>query len=343
MRSLSSFQRQRHQLAVFISRLEDDLRRLQDTARIVELHINETRSALQQAEAAWRKASHRMMLYTSYNAGIAPSEILNANVYQRLTSSLRSYRAQMLLLQDSLAQQMDLLEDVSVTQQKVLQAKERERSTLSATITQSKKELQQLRSNKGTLLAELRKKEQSARRVRSLISALVAKENEQREKAAERRAKSGPSRSEAGEQREGPRGQGAPQIGEFKRKSLPWPTPTTAILQGFGTYKNPATGAVFENPGIDIKASTGTRVVAVAPGKVSSVTWLPGYGSLVIIDHENGFRTVYANLETVSVSQGRAVSAGASLGTSGENIDGMLVHFEIWYGREKQNPLIYLR
>ncbi|MBK7034100.1 MAG: M23 family metallopeptidase [Ignavibacteria bacterium] len=73
------------------------------------------------------------------------------------------------------------------------------------------------------------------------------------------------------------------------------------------------------------------------------MTWLSGYGSLVIVDHGNGFRTVYANLATVSVKSGSSVQSGTVVGSSGENIDGKLVHFEVWYGRERQNPLTYLR
>ena len=108
-------------------------------------------------------------------------------------------------------------------------------------------------------------------------------------------------------------------------------------------YRNPETGTTLENPGIDIKAPLGTRVTCVAKGQVSSVTWLPGYGSLVIVDHENGFRTVYANLATVAVKNGGAVTTGTTVGSSGENIDGKLVHFEIWFGRDRHNPLTYLR
>ena len=84
-------------------------------------------------------------------------------------------------------------------------------------------------------------------------------------------------------------------------------------------------------------------LLELGKGEVSSVTWLPGFGSLVIVDHQNGFRSVYANLATVSVRQGTAVQQGAVVGTSGENIDGALVHFELWYGRDRLNPATYLR
>jgi septal ring factor EnvC (AmiA/AmiB activator) len=341
MRSLSSYQRQRHNLTVFIAQLEADLVRLQDTARVIEARIADTRSKLDRAETSWRETSLRMLAYRTRHQGMPPSSLRNDVVYRSLTASLTSYRRMMLMLSDSLASQKDLLDDVSTTQQRILTAKERERTTLAVTIDRGRKELQRLRSNKKTLEEELRKKQASARRVRTLINDLVAKERATKAEEQRRAQRSKGTRTErpSDDVRTGP----TPQRGAFRPNSLPWPTPGSALLHGSGTYRNPETGTILENPGIDIKAPTGTRVTCVARGKVSSVTWLPGYGSLVIVDHNNGFRTVYANLATVNVRQGGAVDAGTVVGTSGENIDGTLVHFEVWFGRERQNPLTYLR
>lgn len=343
MRSLSSFQRQRHQLTVFIARLEDDVQRLQDTAKVLEWRINSTQSALARAEASWRETAERMRIYRREHDGIPRASTRNDVVFRSLTSSLSMYRNSMRSLRDSLSEQKDLLDDVTLTQQQIISAKERERTTLASTITKSQQELQRLRSNKETLLAELQKKQQSAQRVRTMISQLVARQrqrDEQRKRDEARSATKRPSRA-SGE--ELGRAERTPSAPGFARRSLPWPTPSMSLLQGYGTYRNPKTGTTLENPGIDIRASAGTRVASVGSGEVSSVTWLPGFGSLVIVDHQNGFRSVYANLATVSVRQGSTVQQGTVVGTSGENIDGALVHFELWYGRDRLNPTTYLR
>lgn len=339
MRTLSSFQRQRHQLTIFIARLEEDVQRLQDTARVLETRISSTQSALERAETSWRETAERMRTYQREHAGVPRSSLRSDVVFRALTQSLSSYRTSMRSLRDSLAQQKDLLDDVTSTQQQILTTKERERSTLATTITKSQQELQRLRSNKETLVAELQKKQQSAQRVRIMISNLVARERQRdeqrkREKPARRPRESGP---------EPTRTEHTPSAPGFARRSLPWPTPSTSILQGYGTYRNPKTGTTLENPGIDIRAALGTRVASIGKGEVSSVTWLPGFGSLVIVDHQNGFRSVYANLATVNVRQGSTVQSGTVVGTSGENIDGALVHFELWYGRDRLNPTTYLR
>ncbi len=347
MNSLSSFQRKRHNLSVFINQLEADLSRLQDTARVVESRITDTQSALSRAESSWRNASQSMIMYRREHRGQPPASLRIDAVYKATTTSLANYRSEMLTLKDSLSSQKQLLLDVSTTQEKIISAKERERSSLVVTITKSQQELQRLRSNKKTLVAELQKKQQSARRVRSLIGDLVAK---QRAKEEERRRLSRAKKSDAASRgstvdtpQSDVRTGATPEREGFRSNSLPWPTSSTSLLHGYGMYRNPETGTTLENPGIDIKAPLGTRVTCVAKGQVSSVTWLPGYGSLVIVDHENGFRTVYANLATVAVKNGGAVTTGTTVGSSGENIDGKLVHFEIWFGRDRHNPLTYLR
>lgn len=343
MRSLSSFQRQRHQLTVFIARLENDVQRLQDTAKVLESRITSTQSALARAEASWRETAERMRIYRREHDGVPRASLRNDVVFRSLTSSLSMYRNSMRSLRDSLTEQKDLLDDVTTTQQQIITAKERERTTLATTITKSQQELQRLRSNKETLLAELQKKQRSAQRVRTMISQLVARQRqreEQRRRDETRSATRRPLRESGGESA---RAERVPSAPGFARRSLPWPTPSTSLLQGYGTYRNPGTGTTLENPGIDIRASVGTRVVSVGSGEVSSVTWLPGFGSLVIVDHQNGFRSVYANLATVNVRQGSTVQQGTVVGTSGENIDGALVHFELWYGRDRLNPTTYLR
>ena len=343
MRSLSSFQRQRHQLTTFIARLEDDVQRLQDTARVLEQRISSTQSALERAETSWQETAERMRMYQREHAGVPRASLRTDVVFRALTASLSTYRASMRSLRDSLAEQKDLLDDVTSTQQQIITAKERERSTLVTTISKSQQELQRLRSNKETLLAELQKKQQSAQRVRSMIANLVARERQREDQRKRDQARSRTTRPSRESGSESTKPERAPSAPGFARRSLPWPTPSTSLLQGYGTYRNPKTGTTLENPGIDIRAAVGTRVASISKGEVSSVTWLPGFGSLVIVDHQNGFRSVYANLATVNVRQGSTVQQGTVVGTSGENIDGALVHFELWYGRDRLNPTTYLR
>jgi murein DD-endopeptidase MepM/ murein hydrolase activator NlpD len=80
-------------------------------------------------------------------------------------------------------------------------------------------------------------------------------------------------------------------------------------------------------------------VVASEDGVVSLVSWLPSYGTIVIVEHREGYRTVYGNLVGAAVSRGASVDAGQRIGTNG----GSSVHFEIWRGQTRLNPATVLR
>jgi murein DD-endopeptidase MepM/ murein hydrolase activator NlpD len=83
-------------------------------------------------------------------------------------------------------------------------------------------------------------------------------------------------------------------------------------------------------------------VNAVAAGEVAMITWLPSYGNLVILNHANGYRTVYAHLGEIEVEKGQVVNEGETLGRSGDSLEGPRLHFEVWKDRDKQNPESWL-
>jgi murein hydrolase activator len=348
MRSLTSAQRQQHRLTSFIASLEADLRALQDSAATLSTQISTTKSSLERVERSYNDATTKLFELRAAQRGGQPRSAATTELYRQMSRSVATYRRNMLDLQDSLAAQRSLLDAYAQTQASIKSSKEQEQQRLASAITGSRKELQRLRTDKTALVKELRQKQQSASRLRSMINALVAREERsrrQRAEAAKRDREATPGRSTPAQRTED--GDevvtGGPPSGGYGARSLPWPTSSRQLMHGYGTYTNRETGVVFDNPGIDIKAPIGTNVLCVGGGVVSSVSWLPGFGSLVIVDHRNGFRSVYANLATVSVREGTSVRAGSLMGTSGESVDGALVHFELWRGRERVDPTRYLR
>lgn len=101
--------------------------------------------------------------------------------------------------------------------------------------------------------------------------------------------------------------------------------------------------------GVDIKASKTTVVTASADGTVKSIKNDPRYGLTVVIEHVNGFSTVYSNLLTAEfVSVGEKVKAGQTIGTVGntasfEILDESHLHFEILKNGEQIDPNMYLK
>lgn len=101
--------------------------------------------------------------------------------------------------------------------------------------------------------------------------------------------------------------------------------------------------------GMDIKAEKTTVVTASAEGTVKSIKNDPRYGLTVVIEHNNGFSTVYSNLLTAEfVSVGENVKSGQTIGTVGntasfEILDEPHLHFEILKNNEQIDPNIYLK
>ena len=101
--------------------------------------------------------------------------------------------------------------------------------------------------------------------------------------------------------------------------------------------------------GIDIKADKTTVVKSAEAGTVKTIKNDPRYGLTIIIEHENGFQTVYSNLLTSEfVVEGEKVEKGQSLGTVGntaafEVADEPHLHFEILKDSAQVDPNIYLK
>lgn len=113
------------------------------------------------------------------------------------------------------------------------------------------------------------------------------------------------------------------------------------ITSHFGRQNMPDMPNVeYQNPGIDAEVDLGSEAQAVYGGKVSGVYLLPGYNTVVILNHD-GYYTVYGNISTASVRVGQKVEAGQKLGTLSTSEDDPnkgSIHFEVWKNREKQNP-----
>ena len=120
-----------------------------------------------------------------------------------------------------------------------------------------------------------------------------------------------------------------------------WPV-SGPVTSGFG-QRCGSSGCRMHN-GIDISAPVGTPVGASAAGTVVAAGDQGAYGLTVIIDHGDGFATLYAHLSAISVSSGQRVARGSVLGAVGTtgNSTGPHLHFEIRYGGSPVDPAAYL-
>ncbi len=120
---------------------------------------------------------------------------------------------------------------------------------------------------------------------------------------------------------------------------LPWPA-EGRIIAKFGRQWNSKLKTTTDNPGIDIKGQPGSAIRTVLGGVVTTITYIRGYGTTIIVDHGGGFYTVYShvtNIQTVVDAQVRNGDVIAYMGDSG-SINGSKLHFEIWGKGQKLDP-----
>ena len=127
-------------------------------------------------------------------------------------------------------------------------------------------------------------------------------------------------------------------IKEFQGKLI-WPV-DGKIVKDFGPQWNSKLNTTLYIPGIDIAANPTASVRAVFDGLVTTITFISGYGTTVIIDHNNGYFTVLTHLDNLLVSKNMLVKEGQKIGFISQ--DSNVVHFEIWGDNKTLNPKEWL-
>ena len=123
-----------------------------------------------------------------------------------------------------------------------------------------------------------------------------------------------------------------------------WPIPTHGrVGSPFGMRHHPILHRYQMHTGIDVGAPTGTRLIAAQDGYVRLAGWSGGYGLTVIIDHADGYSTLYAHNSQNRVVAGQFVRRGdhiADVGSTGMST-GPHLHFEIRRNNVPVDPMIY--
>ena len=131
------------------------------------------------------------------------------------------------------------------------------------------------------------------------------------------------------------------------KQKLPWPV-SGNIVGSFGIQTNKKLNTQYENIGIDIQTKENAPVYSVLDGVVLSVTSIIGYGNLVILDHGNGYYTVYSNIKDIAVNENEYISSLYKIGNVAKSNNSHyssknIFHFEIWGNNKKLNPEKWLK
>lgn len=212
---------------------------------------------------------------------------------------------------------------------KALEGKRRQLVALRRQVLREEAEIRRGRERQLALLERIRKE----RRLR--LQALMELEETARriERMLERRYRRHHRRSTPGRVAVLP--ERFPSFGPFLRPVR------GRITSRFDYRRHPILGGRRFHTGVDIAAPGGTPIRAAREGVVIFAGWLGGYGKCVIIDHGDGYTTLYGHCSSICVSRGQHVSRGQVVGRVGSTglSTGPHLHFEVRYRGRPVNPL----
>lgn len=121
---------------------------------------------------------------------------------------------------------------------------------------------------------------------------------------------------------------GTKQFNELQGQLIS-PVLSNSVYIDFGKSVHPVYKNITYNNGIDFSIKNGSPVLAVEDGIVEDIFFVPGYGNVILISHNDVYKTVYGIISELVVEKGQEVKAGKQIAKTSDNLDGQLFHFEI--------------
>lgn len=327
-----------------LSRLAGKLRR-QEAAKRAE--AQETANGLRQTQGELQRlqslGAQRAVFFYKYgrmkdlemllSARSINQVVLWAEYQRRLLANDRRVLAGMKVKQERIQAQNDQLASELAAHEKMLAEKLKEEGALKQRRQQREALLKKLQKDKAYHQMQLAEQQSAAERIAKLIAAAEAMlQQQQQQQALEQQQ----------QVKEQPLGRSpvdlTPPIantydGPFASRKGRLPKPVNGQIVGhYGSFRHPVLKTITTNLGVDIAAEPGASVRSVAGGKVITITWQRGYGNLMIINHADGYYTVYTRLSEILVGMNETVAAGQVIGRVAEPTAGQQasVHFQIW-------------
>ena len=244
-----------------------------------------------------------------------------------------------------------------------LEVNKEQKENLLVKQTAQKEELESEKKEKDAAVAQLLEKEKklrkaqdeknkAAEKLNGRIQAIIEDEIRQARKKAEEQARKNPGTTKDVSVKKGtnetmpltPAEQAMSKDFSNNQGKLPWPVERGHVISQFGKHEHPLLKHVMvENNGVDIKTQAGSDARTIFGGTVVSVFYLPTTQNCVIVKHGEFF-TVYANIETIAVKTNQTISTKQSLGKlhTDKNEELTKVHLEIWKGKDKLDPQLWL-
>jgi len=351
--AISSGIRQLRQLEGERQRTQSELQTLTQQSDALSARIRQQQARLAQSLKAAYQRGQGDALKLMLN-GADPNQTARdlrylaylSRAQHELIETLRVDLAQLAVLQQTTAQKTNALKQLQASreaeQQKLLgdkQAREQVLQKLSVKIQQQRREISTLKRDERNLT-------QLIERLNRVMAQQAAREAARVAQQAKKPQKNGkgvasPPRRAVGVNTETPVAFYSDKPFSKLKGSLRLPV-AGELMNRFGA---PREGGGVSWKGVFIRAAQGATVKAIAAGQVVFSEWLRGFGNLIIVDHGEGYMSLYSNNESLYKQVGERVQPGdaiAAVGNSGGQPDPGL-YFEMRHQSRPVNPLLWVK
>ncbi len=242
--------------------------------------------------------------------------------------------------------EMEQTKDALNAEQKALEEQRAEADTVMAELMADHEALveaeNKYESQKEDLLAQIAVQESKYK------DAVAAEEKARKEAEAARKAREAEAAARrdnaSGRTGSGSSGSSGSSSSSVSSYGFIWPCSARAISCPFGPRYHPITGVYSNHSGMDIAASYGSPIYACASGTVTTATFGTAYGYHVVINHGNGFSTLYGHMIRYTVKVGQYVTRGEVIGYVGSTgwSTGPHLHLTMYYNGSLVDPKKYL-
>ena len=214
---------------------------------------------------------------------------------------------------------------------------EEQKEELEKQIEEAIKLITDLQSDIDTYTAEYAKNEAAERELQANIDKMTEEFNKQleelRKQQQQNQSNSGSSNSNSGSST----GSSTVATGTG---SFMWPSDCRVLTSPFGWRVHPIFKTEKYHSGVDVGAASGSPIYAADSGTVQIATYSSSYGNYVVINHGNGYTTLYAHQSALAVSAGQTVTKGQVIGYVGATgwAEGAHLHFEISLNGSRVDP-----
>ena len=339
--AISKANRRLRELSSERSRVENRLKELREQ----ELAVNGQLTSAEKQNRAIARAqflNSRRQSWQTLIAGNNPHEVARdaaslryfARAQQKAVNQLSEQQANIHSVSEETKSKRKELAGIEASEKEGRAQLMKEQQTRKETLEKLKKQISEQRAS----IDKLERDQQRLGELVANIDKVLAQRKAEAERRAQQARKKQPASGKVSVGGRTPSGVFAKQRGKLLMPAL------GKIVGRYGQARANVSGKSTTWRGLMIQARQGSDVLACANGQVVFSDWLRGFGNLIIVDHGDGYLSIYANNESLFKSVGDRVSRGetiASVGnTGGEEKPGL--YFELRRNGQPFNPLPWI-